>query len=156
MTIADIESFRLCLDAIAREGRYLAFLEAPPLPAVQSYMRRSMEAGSPRVVAIADGRVIGWCDIELFTHEGFRHRGRLGMGVLCEYRGRGIGGALLSEAVALARQKRLERVDLEVFASNGAAIRLYEQAGFVREGLKAKGRKIGSEYDDVVDMVLFL
>ena len=50
----------------------------------------------------------------------------------------------------------LERIELEVFVSNAAAIKLYEKAGFVVEGVKKKGRKLDGEYDDLVEMALFI
>ena len=55
-----------------------------------------------------------------------------------------------------AREKGLERVELEVFASNRPAIRLYESLGFVVEGIKRRGRKLDGAYDDVLEMTLFL
>jgi RimJ/RimL family protein N-acetyltransferase len=39
----------------------------------------------------------------------------------------------------------LERIELEVFASNTGANRLYEKAGFVVEGVKKKRRKLDGE-----------
>ena len=55
-----------------------------------------------------------------------------------------------------AREKGLERVELEVFASNGPAIRLYESLGFVVGGIKRRGRKLDGAYGDVLEMTLFL
>ena len=42
----------------------------------------------------------------------------------------------------------MERVDLEVFASNEAAIALYPKFGFVVEGMKKRARKLDGKYDD--------
>lgn len=49
-------------------------------------------------------------------------------------RGRGIGGALLGELVAAARQRGARRLCLEVRSDNQAAIGLYERAGFRVDG----------------------
>lgn len=51
------------------------------------------------------------------------------IGVLPEYRRRGIGAALLE---ACERQLRVERIKLCVRSSNTPAIRLYEQRGYRR------------------------
>ena len=46
----------------------------------------------------------------------------------------------------------IERVELTVYVSNKRAIRLYESVGFVREGVKRKGRKLDGVYEDVLMM----
>jgi RimJ/RimL family protein N-acetyltransferase len=50
----------------------------------------------------------------------------------------------------------LERIELEVYGSNESAIRFYERTGFVVEGVKKKGRKLDGEYDDLVQMAVFI
>jgi RimJ/RimL family protein N-acetyltransferase len=48
----------------------------------------------------------------------------------------------------------MERIELDVFASNKAAIALYLKLGFVTEGVKRRARKLDGEYDDNVFMAL--
>jgi ribosomal protein S18 acetylase RimI-like enzyme len=76
------------------------------------------------------------------------------MGVLPGYRGLGHGRRLAEAAIAAARQAGMERIELEVFASNVTAIRLYEKLGFQHEGVKRRGRKLDGVYDDHVLMAL--
>ena len=52
------------------------------------------------------------------------------LGVLPVWRGRGIGRALLLDAIATLFASGLERVDLEVETGNTTALRLYESIGF--------------------------
>ena len=82
--------------------------------------------------------------------------GTLGMGVRKDFRRLGIGTRLLEQTLGGSREMGLERIALEVFASNTAAIKLYEKAGFAIEGVKKKARKLDGEYDDLVDMALFI
>lgn len=56
------------------------------------------------------------------------------MGVLKDYRGQGVGRQLLTECIDRVHEFGLEKLELEVFADNLAAIRLYEKFGFVMEG----------------------
>jgi ribosomal protein S18 acetylase RimI-like enzyme len=76
------------------------------------------------------------------------------MGLLPEYRGRGLGRQLAVHAIEAARQKGIERIELEVFASNTPAIALYRALGFATEGTKRRARKLDGEYDDNIIMAL--
>ena len=64
------------------------------------------------------------------------HTVQLGMGVLREAWGLGLGGALLDSALTWARANPiLSRVRLQVYEGNDAARRLYLSRGFVEEGV---------------------
>lgn len=141
---------------MARERRFLAFLEAWPLEKTTEYIRASLDRGDVRVVAVVGSKVLRWCDISPISFEGLDHVGRLFMGVLKEYRGRGIGLSLLRQALKMAQERGLEKVELEVFASNIPAIGLYEKEGFEVEGRKRRARKLDGMYEDIIVMGLFL
>ena len=151
-----IEGFHKCLDSVARERRFLAFTEAPSLVSARQFVLSNIENDVPQFVALLGEDVIGWCDVSPMTGKGFAHRGRLGMGVHQDFRGQGIGSQLLAQAMKRCREMGLERIELEVFGSNESAIRFYERAGFVVEGVKRKGRKLDGEYDDLVQMAMFI
>ena len=104
-------------------------------------------------VAVADGTVIG--SINVRPHRwGF---GAIGMLVVPDWRSRGVGSALLAEAVAWARVQGLHKLSLEVFPGNIAAIGLYRKFGFVEEGCRVKHiRRTSGELWDVVEMGLLL
>ncbi len=151
-----IESFRVCLDAVAKERRYLALTQAPPAEAVREFIRSAIARRVPQFVALDGNQVIGWCDVFPNERDGSTHVGRLGMGLLPEYRGQGSGRRLAEKTIALAREIGLERIELDVYASNKPAIALYQSLGFAVEGVKRKGRKLDGVYDDVVVMGLLL
>jgi putative acetyltransferase len=153
---SDIPGFRDCLDSVARERKYLAQLKAPPVERVAEFVMEALGRGEVRVVAVDSSRVVGWCDITPHHWEGLDHVGELGMGVLREYRRKGIGSSLLRAALDISQRAGIEKVELDVFASNKAAIELYENMGFVIEGRRLKSRHIDGEYDDIVEMGLFL
>ena len=149
-----VESYHQCLDSVARERLYLAMVQAPPLDSTRDFVLSNIAGNVPQFVAVMDNEVIGWCDISPLRHVGFQHRGELGMGVRKRYRRLGIGQRLIACTIERAKEKGLERIELEVFASNVPAIKLYEKMGFVTEGIKKKARKMDGNYDDVVEMVL--
>src|SRR5213592_4552372 len=105
----DAPAFREVLDAVCRERRYLATLEAPSTECVQAFVSSNVKAGHPQFVAEEDGKIVGWCDaIPGETSSGVAHVGRLGMGVLTGYRSRKIGRRLIEATIERARQLGLE------------------------------------------------
>jgi RimJ/RimL family protein N-acetyltransferase len=130
-----VAGFHAVLDGVARERRWLAFLQAPPPARVRRFVLDNQRLGAVHFVALEDTQVVGWCDITPKAHETLRHSGSLGMGIAAAHRGRGIGTALLDAALSAAFARGLERIELIVRADNAAAIGLYRRAGFVQEGL---------------------
>jgi len=155
ITETHIPGFRECLNSVALERKHIGFIEAPPLEAVREFVLLNFINGnSLQFIAVSDDRVIGWSDILLGSRPGFTHSGLLGMGIMQSFRGKGIGKKLMAAALNKAREKNLERIELEVFASNKVAIKLYERAGFVVEGVKEKSRKLDGVYEDSLCMAL--
>jgi ribosomal protein S18 acetylase RimI-like enzyme len=152
-TDADVESFHSCVDAVARERRWLAMIVAPPLAATRQFRRMLRDGGGVDLVAVTDaGTVVGWTDVQRIPWEGMRHVGALGMGVLAPYRGRGLGRALLREALDAAARAGITRVELDVYASNARAMSLYQAEGFVEEGRKRGARILDGRTEDLVVM----
>jgi RimJ/RimL family protein N-acetyltransferase len=105
------------------------------------------------LLAEADGRVVGAIHVEASRH-GY---GEIGMAVAREWRGRGVGSALLAAAVEWARQRGLHKLSLSVFPHNEAAIALYRKFGFVEEGRLVKQyRRQSGELWDAIEMGLLL
>ena len=148
----DVAGYRDCLGVVARERVHLGIVEAPELEACTNWMKAVRGRDFPFVVARAGETVIGWCDIAPNERAGYQHVGRLGMGLLPGWRGRGIGARLLAAAVAEGDRIGLERIELEVFLGNGPAQRLYRRFGFIVEGVKRKARKLDGRYDDHIMM----
>ena len=104
-------------------------------------------------MAVGDGEVVGSVHVDV-SRFGF---GELGMAVLREWRGRGVGSALLAAAIEWSRGQGLHKLMLGVFPHNAAGIALYHKFGFVEEGLRVKQiRRQSGELWDVVEMGLLL
>ena len=131
-----IKGFNAAVDLVARERKYIARTEGPSLEESETFVRNN---GNAHYVALVDGRVVGWCDIVPMKKAVFSHNGVLGMGVTADYRGCGIGTALLRAALSKAKANGLERIELEVFHTNAKAIALYQKVGFRTEGTKKEG-----------------
>jgi RimJ/RimL family protein N-acetyltransferase len=149
---AHIERFHATLDTVAREGIYLASTEAKPLESLRGFVLSSIEKRNPIMFAMDDERLVGWCDITRSHTQISAHCGHLGMGVLADYRGQGIGTRLITAALDAAREAVIPRVELTVYATNLAAIKLYRKAGFVEEGRMRGYALLKGEYVDAIGM----
>jgi [ribosomal protein S18]-alanine N-acetyltransferase len=105
-------------------------------------------AADGSVVAVAGSHVVGMLHVEASRH-GF---GELAMLVDRDWRGRGVGSALVQAAISRARGQGLHKLCLEVFAHNTAAIALYRTSGFVEEGRRTGQyrRASGELWDSIV------
>jgi ribosomal protein S18 acetylase RimI-like enzyme len=154
ITEAHAAGFHACLDTVAREKRYLAQTTAPPLESMQSFVRDSVRNNVAQYVALDGDTLVGWCDVFGDCATAVAHCGTLGMGVLADYRGRGIGTRLINATLAHAQRQGLVRVELEVRIDNTTAIRLYERVGFAPEGRKRKRLRFDGAYFDALAMGL--
>ena len=150
----DVEDFRRVLDAVARERRYLGMLEAPPLEQLREFVLTGI-AKENIVLVVEDGAtMVGWCDTTRFERETLSHVGSLGMGLLPDYRGKGLGRRLISEALRIAWERGFLRVELTVYADNPRAFALYEQVGFVKEGVQRSRARIDGRFIDMWMMAI--
>lgn len=153
---AHIESFHRALDTVARERRYLAFLEAPPLEAVRSFVLDMIAQGHPQFVALSGAEVVGWCDVRRHARPIYAHAGILGMGLLPPFRGQGIGTRLIRTTLVAAQAAGLSRVELSAREGNLIAIELYKKVGFAVEGMSRNAIRIDGVYENLIQMaVLF-
>ena len=89
-----------------------------------------LQGNAVAYVAEADERVVGMCEVRRRSSRAeFCHIGSLGLYVNKEYRGKGIGKALLLRTIQACKGK-FEILTLEVFSNNLYAKRLYEKLGF--------------------------
>lgn len=149
-----IEAFWSAVDSVARERKFLAFLEGPPIQLTKEFVLDHIKNNWPQVVAMHQDQLVGWCDISSLDRPVFAHVGSLGIGVIAPYRGQGIGEALLSTALQMAQLKGLTRIELTVRQHNKAAIALYEKYGFVKEGIHKNAVWIDGEYENHIFMAL--
>ena len=144
------------VDRVARERRYLAMVRGFSLKDTRAFVRARMRERSPYFVALVDGRVVGWCDVQRTPRDTMKHGGVLGMGILDGFRSRGVGSALMRATLGRARKRGFTRVELTVRVDNRRAIGLYRKFGFVPEGRKRRAFRVDGRYYDLLSMaVLF-
>jgi ribosomal protein S18 acetylase RimI-like enzyme len=149
-----IESFHAALDVVIRERVYLSFLEAPPIESTREFVRDNIAKGQPQLVALDGGRVVGWCDVTAMQRMSMRHCGVLGMALLPEWRGRGLGERLIRRSLEAARVYGFARVELTVRHDNARAQALYSKVGFEVEGRKRRAGLVDGVFHDIIVMAL--
>jgi len=145
---------REALDVVAREKRFLALTQAPPPEAAEAFYRDIVQNDLCQFVAVEDGNVVGWCDVLPRPGDARAHVGVLGIGLVPAARHRGIGRRLMQAAIAKAWAKGLTRIELSVRVDNANARALYEDLGFVLEGLNRNALRIDGQYFDNYAMAL--
>jgi ribosomal protein S18 acetylase RimI-like enzyme len=110
---------------------------------------KSREVAS--VAAFVGRRLVGNCEVTKRRPHDVRHSGVLGIAILDGYRGVGLGRAMMRTVMSEARTIGVTLVELQVFATNRAALGLYEKTGFRRVGVvPGKIRRPGRIYDEVL------
>lgn len=116
----------------------------------------SMEGGF-YVVAESENEIVGHALLEPMGLEAIRHIARLSIAVHPGHQAKGIGDALLLNLMERAKNtstsgRKLEKIELNVRATNARAIRLYQRHGFQIEGRLVRRIKCedGSYIDDLV------
>src|SRR5205809_6291746 len=77
------DGFNAVVDAVARERRYIGFVEGASLESTREFVRSILGGAGVRLLAVTGGDlVLGWGDIFRNPREGVRHVGRLGLALL--------------------------------------------------------------------------
>jgi RimJ/RimL family protein N-acetyltransferase len=124
------------------ERRYLRTIERYPDAAV--------------FVAEDGGRIVGRLSLSRDPHPASRHVADLGLMVAESHRRKGVGTALLDEAVAWARSAGVSKLELHVFPWNEPALGLYGAFGFEQEGYRRRHYERGGELVDAILMAYFV
>jgi putative acetyltransferase len=142
------------LAEVAAERRFIRTEDVTGTRArlVRQRFRRSWTPERADVVAVAGDRVIGHLGVAREEGPVTSHVASIGMSVARDWRGRGVGSALLGEAFRWARWAGVEKLALSVYPHNEAALALYEKFGFVVEGRLAGHSKKSYGYEDEIVM----
>lgn len=110
------------------------------------------------VGAFAGEKLVGEFGVaQVRPHIKYRHRAVMGISVLEEAWGCGLGSFLMQLAVGQAKANGFEQLELGVYSDNTRAIHLYEKFGFERCGTMPHAFKLkDGTYRDEIMMVKML
>ena len=110
---------RKAIDAVCAEGRWMSTLRFQPTPAWVHALETPTCPDHLLLVAEDGGRIVGWCRLFLLSRcNGHNNEVELGIGLLPEYRGRGLGRTLVGQALNWATAVSVKRVTLTTRADN--------------------------------------
>ena len=129
-------------------------LTTPPVSFenIEKFIMNNIAKNHSQYIAEVEGEIVGWADIIPSERRTMKHVGSLGMGVLCQFRGKGIGKKLLEKTINHAWNQGLKRLELEVFSDNENAIKLYQKFGYTVEGTRKYARYYDGKYQHCVFM----
>lgn len=108
-----------------------------PLDKEESILQRIASSPSDLMIACEiDGRIVGNANLNCMTRIRMRHRASVGVAIMQEYWGRGIGSLLFSELIRIAKTLGILQLELEVIGNNDRARSMYERFGFAVVGEK--------------------
>lgn len=105
-----------CTETEEQEAAYLA--------------RVNQSSTDVMIVCEVDGQIAGTCQLSFQNRMKIRHRASIAIGLLRAYWNIGIGSAMMTELIALARKNDLLQLELEFIEGNERARHLYETMGF--------------------------
>jgi L-amino acid N-acyltransferase len=110
------------------------------------------ERGYPVLVAEEDAQVVGFATFGDFrSWPGYRFTVECTVHIHSEWRGRGVGSALLNELIARANAAGKHSIMAAVDSENKASLRFLERLGFVRVGHLPE---VGFKFGRFLDLVL--
>ena len=112
--------------------------------------------GNLLLLAFAGEKLIGEVSLSTPSRKRFAHIRELGIAILADWCGQGLGTRLLREALAHAEETGARIVFLSCAEENARALHLYKKLGFVEYGCFPQQSYYGGVYHDTVYMVKYL
>ena len=107
------------------------------------------QKNSTLYVAEEYGKLIGYLFVMGGSEKRTKHSAYLVIGILQEFRGKGIGTKLFDNATNWASKHNISRLELTVVTENESGVALYKKSGFDIEGTKRNSLMINDRaYDE--------
>ncbi len=151
LSIDEAKQFWGLMNQLDYETKYMLYEpgeRVKNLPAIESLIRDSVEGKDFLLVANTDNKLIGYISAQKGRLKRIAHSAYIVVGILKDYRGKGIGTEFFKRLNIWAEENKIERLELTVICENEVAKHLYTNSGFEIEGIKRKSVCIDGKYLD--------
>jgi ribosomal protein S18 acetylase RimI-like enzyme len=139
--------------SVVEEGKWLPTFNANAnVSDWVSWIQRTFHSREILLIAEVDGKYAGHVTIQPEEWMASQHVGKLGIVVIKQYRGIGVGRGLMICVEEKAREERYEKVVLSTFEDNEIAKNMYESLGYRMVGIRKRHFKMSYDY---IDELLF-
>ncbi|MFC0561686.1 GNAT family N-acetyltransferase [Halalkalibacter alkalisediminis] len=147
----DAENFICLIKQVESEAKFMLMgaKERKTTPEQQRKQLEHIKQQSNSTIFVAEqekGKLVGYLIAIGGSVKRTKHSAYLVIGILEEYRGRGIGRSLFQRLEEWAINSNISRLELTVVTQNEAGIALYKKSGFEIEGIKRKSLMIDDEF----------
>ncbi|NYE08725.1 RimJ/RimL family protein N-acetyltransferase [Bacillus niacini] len=147
----DAENFICLIKQVESEAKFMLMEagERKTTPEQQHEKLEHIKQQSNSTIFVAEqekGKLVGYLIAIGGSVKRTKHSVYLVIGILEEYRGRGIGTKLFQRLEEWAINANISRLELTVVTQNEAGITLYKKCGFEIEGIKRKSLMINDEF----------
>lgn len=149
---SDANNLAVLIQQVDGSAQYMLWEEGERniQPENQQKMLESMKNKDNSTILVAEdgNRLVGYLLVIGGSARRNRHSCYIVIGILKEYRGKGVGSQLFDELERWASKHKLRRIELTVVTRNKAGLSLYKKMGFEIEGTKRNSLFIDGQYLD--------
>lgn len=154
---SDVEKFCILTAKVEEESEYMLWEAGERNIQIEQQLQMiegiEQKDNSTILVAEKDNRgLVGFLMSVGGNAKRNKHSSYIVMGILKEYRGKGIGTKLFEELERWALNHNIRRLELTVVTRNEAALSLYKKMGFEIEGTKRHSLRIDGKFIDEYNM----
>ncbi len=148
-TFDDAEAIRAIYNAAVETTTASLDTEPRSVEVQQEWMRRHDFNPWPAYVAVVDGHVVGWASLSPYNPKpGYRTTAENSLYVSPEFRGQGLGAALLQHLVDTAPAHGVREIVALITSENTVSLAMHTRCAFRDVGtLQRVGRKFGRWVD---------
>lgn len=147
----DAERFWKMMNQLDHETKYMLYEPGERIKniaRIESLIENSVEGEDFLLVAEENDKIVGYISAQRGGLKRIAHSAYIVVGILQNYRGKGIGTEFFKQLDNWAEEKKITRLELTVICENEVAKHLYEKSGFEIEGIKRKSVLVDGIYLD--------
>ena len=158
--LEDAQQLANLIQQVENESEFMLFEpgERKLTPEKQRIMIENISKQKNSTIFVAEDheKLVGYLMVFGGNAKRTRHSAYLVIGILKEYRGKGIGTKLFRKLESCARERNIHRLELTVMTQNQAGIALYKKMGFEIEGTKKHSLLVNGRFMDEYYMAKIL